>query len=131
MTADALVVGGAYTRDEIHRQVGGSRRSCLPTRDGIVVAACLLRSFNPQAPDAMLCGTGPQNGAAGATLAAQRVAIPIFVKAATNRWIHAGRFVPVASLTEGARFEAHLAASNRTRASVSRLILFERAPDDR
>ncbi len=116
-------IGHDYTRAAIHAAVGGSRRSCLPARDGVVRAACLLATLNPQAPHVMLCGTGPQNGAAGALLAQQVVPVPIFIKQAVNRWRYAGSFVVTASFDAGPRFERHLAASMRTRDSVSRIVL--------
>ena len=105
--------------------VGGSKRSCLPIRDGVVVAACLLQSFNPDAPHVMLCGSGPQLTPVSNRLAAQRVPLPIFVKAAVNRWRHAGWFVVAGTMTSGPRFDDYVARSDRSPASVSRVVLFE------
>ena len=120
-----FIVGREYTRSEIHDAVGGSRRACLPTREGVVVAACLLESFNPDAPHVMLCGTGPQLTPVSNRLAAQRIPLPIFVKVAVNRWRHAGWFVVSETITSGPRFDAHVARSDRSPTSVSRVVLFE------
>ena len=62
-------IGHEYTRDEIHAQVGGSKHSYLPTRNGEVVAACLTKELNPRAPQVILCGNGERIAPAGATLA--------------------------------------------------------------
>lgn len=117
-----MPIGAAVTRDAISARFGGGRRTCLPTRDGMVVAACLLRSFNPQAPRVILCGVGAQNGPAGERLASQAAAIPVFIKEAPNRWISHGRFHVTASATKGHRFDAALEASSRPITNVSRAI---------
>ncbi len=121
---DAFEVGAEYTRADIAARVGGSRRACLPTKDGVVVAACLLKSFNPDAPHVMLCGVGPQLTPVSALLAAQRAPIPVFTKLAVNRWRHEGWFAVSATFTDGPRFEHHVARSDRPVASVSRVVLF-------
>lgn len=120
-----LRLGDEYTREAIHQLLGGSRRACLPTRDGVVVAACLLKSLNPDAPRVMLCGVGPRNGPAGAALAAQAGPVPIFTKVTVNRWRYEGSFAVVAALASGARYDDEVAASGRAPASVSRVLLFE------
>lgn len=115
-------IGSTYTRDRIHAAFGGSKRACLPTRDGTVVAACLLKTFNPDAPRVVLCGTGVRNGPAGASLAAQTGAIPFFTRVATGLWRYEGRFVVVDSLVSGPTFDRLVAHSARTRESVSRVV---------
>lgn len=120
-TAD-FDVGSTYSRDAIHARLGGSKRACLPTRDGLVVAACLLKSFNPDAPRVVLCGSGTRNGPAGALLAAQTGAIPFFTRVATGRWLYEGRFVVADSLTSGAIFDRLVARSTRARDGVSRVV---------
>ena len=123
----AFEVGREYTRIEIAARVGGGRRDCLPTRDGVVVAACLLTSLNPDAPRAMLCGVGPRITPVSTLLAHQRSSIPLFTKRAVNRWLHEGTFVVTATITSGPEFDRWVARSDRTVASVSRVVLFEPA----
>jgi len=115
-------VGCTYTRDEIHARVGGSKRACLPTREGAVVAACLLKSFNPDAPRVVLCGSGARNGPAGALLAAQAGPVPFFTRIDAGRWFYEGRFVVVESLTSGTTFDRLVAHSTRAPDSVSRVV---------
>ena len=117
-----FVVGETYTREEISGRLGGSRRACLPTRDGAVVAACLLKSFNPDAPRIVLCGSGPRNGSAGDRLAGQRGPVPFFTRIETSRWRYEGRYVVVDSLVSGATFDRLVARSARMPASVSRVV---------
>ncbi len=38
-----FAIGQAYTREDIHEQVGGSVQSFLPTVDNRVVCACLSK----------------------------------------------------------------------------------------
>jgi len=45
-----FIVGKAYTREDIHDEVGGQVQSSLPTVDGQVVCACLSKNMNPNAP---------------------------------------------------------------------------------
>ena len=122
MRAD-FTVGHDYTRDEIRAAVGGSKRICLPTRDGVVLAACLVQALNPRAPREILCGVGPRNGPAGALLAGQRRAIPVFVKAAVNRWRYAGPFEVADSFASGSRYERAVARSSRPASDVSRVVV--------
>ena len=120
-------VGRDYTRAEIHAALGGSRRACLPTRDGRVVAACLLRSLNPDAPHVLLAGTGVRNEPAGALLAVQGGAVPFFTRVAVHRWRYEGLFAVAEVVEAGARYERLVAASGRPPASVSRVLLLRAA----
>ena len=114
-----------YTRDDIHRQLGGSKVSCLPMKDGMIVAACLLKSFSPAAPHVMLCGIGPRTTPVSDLLTRQREPLPVFVKRSANRWAYMGRFTVVESFSEGARFDQLIAGSGRKPASVSHAVVFE------
>jgi hypothetical protein len=116
-------VGSEYTRDEIHAQVGGSKQSYLPTKNGAVVAACLTHDLNPRAPNVVLCGRGPRIEPAGELLGMQTYAIPVFLKRGVNRWEYQGLFRPTASYTSGPQFNSFVAGSGRPMAQVSRVVL--------
>ena len=118
-------IGRAYTRNEIHAHVGGSKQTYLPTKDGSVVAACLTRELNPRAPNVVLCGRGEHIARAGALLAQQHTAIPVFLKRAVNRWEYQGKFTVAGSHTSGEQFESLIAGSGRELSDVSRVILLE------
>ena len=115
-------IGRDYTRDEIHAKVGGSKQSYLPTKNGAVVAACLTRVLNPQAPRVILCGRGAKIEPTGELLAQQLYAIPVFLKRDVNRWEYQGDFKAAASYTSGPAFDMRVAVSWRPAAEVSRVV---------
>jgi len=118
-------IGCEYTRVDIHAHLGGSTVSCLPTSNGIVVAACLSRKFSPQAPEVVLCGRGVRTGPVSALFASQRSAIPVFIKHASNRWQYQGQFMVVGSFNSGARFKGFIVGSGRSSASVSLVVILK------
>lgn len=118
-------VGREYTRKEIHEHVGGDLVSYLPTKHGAVVAACLTQRLNPQAPNVIICGSGPQIAAAGEALSSQVYAIPVFLKHAVNRWEYRGLFKPARSYTSGPELESYVQRAGRPRGEVSRVVIME------
>ena len=118
-------VGSDYTRDEIHAEVGGSKVSCLPTQDGMVVAACLSQKFSPAAPHVVLCGQGQRTGAVSKLLTIKQGTLPVFVKRAACRWEFCGDFRVDQSFSSGARFESFVSGSGRSVASVSYVVLLK------
>ena len=120
-----FTLGCEYTRGEIHAHLGGSIVSCLPTRDGSIVAACLSKTFSPQAPRVVLCGRGVRTSPLSALFARQQIPIPVFMKSASNRWQYRGRFFVSQSFSAGARFESFIEGSGRTVASVSHVVVLE------
>lgn len=120
-------LGKEYTREDIHAAVGGSKQSYLPTKDGAVVAACLIKELNPKAPEVILCGRGPQIERAGEMLAQQHQPIPVFMKLGVNRWQYCGQFQVTASYTGGQKFEGHIAHSGRSVSDVSRVLVMSGA----
>lgn len=121
-----FTLGREYTRGEISAQLGGSTVSCLPTIDGIIVAACLSKTFSPQAPAVVLCGRGVRTGPVSALFSRQRGAIPVFIKNASGRWQYQGRFVVARSFSSGVRFQSFIAGSGRSVASVSHVVMLKR-----
>lgn len=119
-------LGSEYTRNEIHARLGGSTVSCLPTHDGVVVAACLSKAFSPQAPDVVLCGQGVRTGPVSELFSRQRSAVPVFIKNGSNRWQYRGRYVVARSYCRGPRFESFIAGSGRAIASVSHVVVLKR-----
>jgi len=120
-----FTLGQDYTRGEIHTRLGGSVVSCLPTRNGAIVAACLSRKFSPRAPEVVLCGRGVRTSAVSAQFAAQHIPIPVFVKSAAGRWQYRGQFAVAKSFCSGALFESFIAGSGRSVASVSHVVLLK------
>jgi Domain of unknown function (DUF6697) len=87
------VLGQTYTRDEIHEALGGSKQTFFPWKSGIVVAACLRPSLNPDAPLVVLPGHGAEKQRTADWLSANpNHVIPVFLKRDVNKWEYAGRF---------------------------------------
>ena len=85
-------IGSSYTRKEINNIVAGSMQVYLPTKIGEVVAACLTKDYNPQAPKVILVGRAPLDEGAANHLSTQPSAIPVFLKKAFNSWEYQGMF---------------------------------------
>ena len=124
-----LTTGRDYTRDEIHAYLGGSKQSYLPSKDGEVVAACLTKKLNPQAPEVILCGVGKLIIQAGEALAKQRTSIPVFIKREVNRWEYRGHYRVARSLISGSDFDHYVSGSGRPSSDVSRVIVLEAVED--
>jgi hypothetical protein len=120
-----FTLGCEYTRGEIHAHLGGSVVSCLPTRDGSIVAACLSKTFSPQAPEVVLCGRGVRTSPVSAQFARQKIPIPVFLKSASSRWQYRGQFSVAESFSSGARFESFIVGSGRSIASVSHIVVLK------
>lgn len=89
-----FIIGQKYTRKEISSEVGGGLMDCLSHCGNRVVAVCLKREMNPEAPFKMLVGCGPDKERYSEILCNEQgfEAVPIFVKAAINEWEFYGNF---------------------------------------
>jgi hypothetical protein len=86
-------LGQGYTRDEIHEALGGGTQFFLPSKDGVVVAACLRPDLNPDAPLVVLPGHGPDRERAADWLSAHPEQVfPVFIKRGINDWEYRGRY---------------------------------------
>ncbi|WP_322082259.1 DUF6697 family protein [Burkholderia sp. BCC1972] len=115
-----------YTREFIHSACGGSKQGFLPTKNGKVVAACLRTDLNPHAPDVILCDGSASARSAGRTLAAQRDAIPVFIRMATDSYRFVGRYVVSESLTAPLDCAPYVRNSGFTAAQISRVLKLKR-----
>jgi hypothetical protein len=104
--------------------VGGSIQSYLPTLNGRVVAACLRTDTNPDAPDVILPGRGPDIEAAADLLVAVREPVPTFIKRRANDWEYVGMFRPRRRSIDLAEIAAYARRAGRT--DVSSIIWMER-----
>lgn len=105
-------VGSAYTRREIHAEIGGSTQACLLSKGGHIVGVCFVKQMNPHGPKVILVGRGPNKEKAASVLGTQSDAVPVFVKKRKNKWEYLGlyrgeRYVP-------SQQEQYVAASSRT-----------------
>lgn len=115
----SFTLGATYTRDEIYAALGGSKRSAIPTVNGVVVAVCIRMDLNAKAPEELLCGTGPVMVTAGNLLASTTFKLPVFTKRRVNQWQYRGLYRVAASHRVGPRFDAMVAGSGRSLSSVS------------
>jgi hypothetical protein len=87
------IKGQAYSRDDIHKMVGGgSKEIYLPNKNGVVLCATLNKKYNPCAPRVILPGMGPRIQQAARMLTGQQEAIPVFIKRRVNEWEYVGKF---------------------------------------
>jgi hypothetical protein len=119
-------LGKDYTREYIHVICGGNKQSFLPAKKGKVVAACLRRDRNPQAPEVILCNSGASARVAGKMLAGQAGAIPVFIEQSTDRLRYTGEFTVVESLTAPTDCEPYAHHTSFTPRQISRVIKLER-----
>jgi len=125
-TSAMFVPGCEYTRREIHAHLGGSVVSCLPTRNGVIVAACLSKEFSPRAPEVVLCGRGVRTSPVSALFAHQKIASPVFLKIASRRWQYRDQFLVAASFNSGTKFKSFIVGSGRSVANVSHVVILKR-----
>ena len=107
-------VGMRYTRDEIHNQLGGSKQSYLPTKDGYVTCVCLSKDMNPDAPDIILSGSGPMVQKSANWLVSQNTLLPVFVKESPNNWIYKGEFQVKKYVADKAEIKKNYRLAGRT-----------------
>ena len=94
----SFVVGEAYTRDQIHVELGGETVTYLPQKDGKIVCGCFSTESNPEAPYVILVGGASDDAdeslllKKAKTLLEQEQAIPVFLKHASNHWVFDGYY---------------------------------------
>lgn len=121
----SFVSGAHYTREHIHKELGGDLQSYLPHVDGRVVCACLTPKSNPDAPNVILVGTGERTEKYGKVLARQTEPIPVFVKDSPEAWEYRGLF-EVQRTTTDIEIEARKADRD---GDVSQVIYLRRADE--
>lgn len=119
-------IGKEYSREDIHRVTGGSKRAFLPIKGGRVVAARLRQDMNPHAPEVIVCDGSASARAAGRTLARQVDSIPIFLRTASDRFQYAGEYAVETSMTSPAEYAEFVKNSGFTLGQISRVIRMKR-----
>jgi hypothetical protein len=83
-------LGVSYTRQQINVMVGGGVQSFLPTKNGRVVCGCFLLKQNPDAPEEVLVGVGPQRERTAQVAVLQQTPFPVFIKREVGEWEYIG-----------------------------------------
>jgi hypothetical protein len=107
--------------------VGGGLQDYLPHFEGEVVAGCFSKDLNPQAPNVILPGTGPEIERWGRAFALQRSAIPVFIKQRSNEWYCMGDFRCVRIADDDITIQEHARRASRT--DVTMVLFLERVKD--
>jgi len=123
-----MEIGNDYTREEIAAELGGSAIEYLPRVGDRVVCACLRQDLNPDAPELVLAGFGPQIEESAAMLCSQRDPIPVFIRQRANAWRYVGDFGVNRCSTNAEEIRTQEARSGRSgREGVSRIIFLKEA----
>jgi hypothetical protein len=89
----AFASGKKYSREEIYDALGGgSKQAYLPNLNGRVLCACLRSDTNPNAPNIILPGSGPEIKRSSRMLCEQKEAVPVFIKRGVNNWEYVGDY---------------------------------------
>lgn len=126
MTESGFVLGQTYTRREIAERLGGDWQSYLPHKNGRVVCGCFTPEMNPDAPDTVLVGDGPNVVESAQMLGAQVEPIPIFLKQQPNAWAYLGEY-SAKYITNPAQVETLARAAGRL--GVAGVLLLRRHGD--
>ena len=117
--------GKKYSRADIQRGLGGGVQDYLPHTDGVVVAGCFDKVLNPQAPNVILPGTGPEIERWGRVFATQAEPVPVFIKERSNVWHCMGDFRCVRFADDELTVADHAARARRT--DVTMVLFLERS----
>jgi hypothetical protein len=107
-------VGNRYTRQQIHDSLGGGVQDYLPHVNGIVVCGCFRKDTNPNAPNIILPGNGPDIQKWAKVFREQGHAIPVFIKREVNSWEYVGDYAVERWTTDSAEIAKHARPAGRT-----------------
>lgn len=129
MTGDGPMrpeIGRVYTREEIARMTGGgSEQDYMPNKDGMVLCLCLTQEYNPQGPQVVLVGTGPNVEREAEMFCAQKTAVPVFFKQRAHVWEYVGDYACVRWTDDPEEISAHEESSGRR--NLKKVIFLGRA----
>jgi hypothetical protein len=118
-----LTKGHRYTWAQILEETGadGSPPFYLPHQGTHVVAACVTTDLNPDAPNIILAGNGPEIAKYADLFCRQSNQIPLCVKSADREWLCCGTFKLSKSCTDPVELRVQ---SDRARRSDIHKVLF-------
>ena len=99
----------------------GSPPFYLPHQGTHIVAACVTPDLNPDAPNIILAGNGPQIAQYADHFCAQSNTIPICIKSGDKEWLCCGNFKLASSSTDPVEIRVQ---SDRSKRSDIYKILF-------
>lgn len=118
-------LGSSSTREQINAMLGGGVQAFSPTRNGHVVCGCFKLDLNPDAPEVVLVGVGPQRERSAEIAVLQKTPFPVFLKRDVDEWEYVGDYLAVRYLDRGHKL---LEAEERAkRKDVAGILYMERA----
>jgi hypothetical protein len=99
-------VRGVVTTAELAQTLAGGD-SYIRTKNGQVLGLAVDPRKNPDVPDIIVVGKGPQIESRAALFMGCGHAVPVYVKEATNAWQYQGRFAAVAYKKDAKTIEHH------------------------
>ena len=90
-----FINGQDYTFNEVAQVFGGQSFGYLPQVGSRIVCGRFTKEMNPHAPYEVLVGNPPGVLRKAELLVEQGGVIPVFIKAATNRWRYHGPMAPI------------------------------------
>lgn len=119
-----LEEGHHYTREEIHDLLGGGIQDYLPHKNGQVVAGCFGLHRNPDAPETVLVGRGPQVRRWAGVFCEQGDPVPVFLKDEPSQWRYVGDYKVEGWTDDPADLAEHGKRSGRT--NITRVLFLKR-----
>jgi|ERR1043166_932808 hypothetical protein len=111
MPQHSFKIGRKYSRTEIKDALGGSDINFLPRDGDVIVCGCFNRAYNPNAPDVILPGTGPEIEYSAKLFSKQETAVPVFIRLRPNEWEYFGDYKVERFSTDPIEIKAHHAGS--------------------
>lgn len=107
------------------RLAGG--HAFLRTRNGDIKGMAINARDNPEAPDVLIVGQGPDKVANAERLLACQKAVPLYLKQAVNAWVYRGEFRAKAFTRDEAIIEQH--RRHRPANDVAGILFLEKVDD--
>lgn len=124
MRMERFLAGHTYAFADIQAAFGGDCMSYLPQIGDRIVCGRFTGKMNPEAPYEILVGDPPKVRRKAELLAAQRGALPVFLKERPNAWRYCGMLQFVDYVTDG-RTVANKARSAGRSDTVVGMLVFE------
>jgi len=108
-----LTFNEILTREKLEDVVGAGGDSCFLHKDRMVVAIAMDPNKNPDAPNILLIGKGPQKERYAKLFIESGVFVPTFVKETVDQWKYVGRYRALTIENTLIVIKAHSQKTNR------------------
>ena len=118
--------GECYSRKEIAEDLGGSDINYLPRVGDRIVCGCFTLEHNPDAPNVIIPGTGPEIEYTAKLFCEQKEAVPVFVKKQAGAWEYVGDYRVKSHANDKESIVRHHSLSITPVEKVTRVMFLER-----